>query len=116
MKALADLTASLARLSDAALLALQAAASGADGEPPGFVAWLEHAVEWEAYRRLGRHFPLHGPLATIRDHEIDLSFIAFALLAMSFRSDQTRDSDAVGQFLEASAATLLAQSERPSTQ
>ena len=109
------LSSALAALSDRALLALRA---GIVDTPdavaaPGLIAFMEHAVDWEADRRTGRHYPLQGPRAAIDDGEVDVSLVALAVLAEKFREGGEIDSAEVTSFLEISAATLRAEVERP---
>jgi len=108
-----DLTAALAAIPQAGLERLRAAVDGSTGFVPGLLAWLEHAVDWELGRRAGFAFGLQGPRAAIDDREISDSLIALSLLTAQFRDSPLPEGVSVAPFLEAAAAILRAEVERP---
>lgn len=76
---LRPVAAALAALTDAELLALICAANGSPRAAPGFLAWLEHAADWETCRRAGLDFVLQAPDAAI-DPADDAASIAAAMM------------------------------------
>jgi hypothetical protein len=70
--------AALAELTDIELHALIASANDGPQTAPGFLAWLEHLVDWEQHRRRDSDFPLQPPDAAIDPSE-DANSIATAM-------------------------------------
>jgi hypothetical protein len=103
------ITAALAALSDPLLAGLISAAAGVPDVVPGLRDWLEAAASWEADRRAGRSYALLGPLAAIPDEAVGSALLAFTVMAEPFRTD----APPVAHFLDAAAATLRAEAERP---
>ena len=82
MDALRPVVAALAALDDGELRALIDAINGAPQLAPGLLAWIEHACDWELYRRGGFDFELRLPEAAIPPEEdavsIDAAIATFA--------------------------------------
>jgi hypothetical protein len=113
MDTIHDLAVALAAISDRQLHGLRAAIEHSPDVAQGLLAWLEHAVDWESHRRLGRHYRLQGPSAAIDTVEVNNSLAALAVLAATFRHTPYGDNSVVADFLEVSAAILRAEVERP---
>ena len=67
------------------------ATNGVPQIAPGFLARLEHAVDWEQHRRNGLDFPLQPPEAAIPPAEDAVSIAA----AMAMRGSFAQDSSTV---------------------
>jgi hypothetical protein len=84
---LRPITAALAELRDRELRGLIAAANRVPQVAPGFVAWIEHATDWEIHQRRGRDFYLQSPGAAIDPSEGAASVAAAMILRQRFERE-----------------------------
>jgi len=95
---LAAMRDALEELTDVELRALKVATNEAPQNPHGLPAWIEGACDWEINRRLGRHYELLPPQATIDPSEDAVSIQATHAIRASFASSDL--APAVLKFLD----------------
>ncbi len=103
MADLHSVMAALSVLDGGELQGLIAAANRVPHAPPGLLAWIEHAADWETHRRAGTDFPLLPPDAAIDPSEDAAAIAAVGVLRDTFEFDAPR----VGAVFEALLGVLI---------
>ena len=101
---LLHVTTALAELTDRELRTLIDATNGVPQTAPGLLAWIEHACDWELYRRQGFDSELRPPEAAIPPEEDAVS----VAVAMAMRGSFAQDSPAVLALFDAIVKLLTA--------
>ena len=115
LDSLTDIVASLVQLTGRDLMRLHFTVNQVQAVPPGLVAWVEHATDWELNRRAGFFYRLQGPLAAIDDTEIKRSLATLSVLSNCFGGDRQLHCMAIADFFQLVASVLRAEIEPPRT-
>ena len=115
MDSLTDIVGSLVQLTGRDLIRARSTVNQLQNVPPGLLAWLEHAADWEMNRRAGFFYRLQGPLAAIDDTEVKRSLATLSVLSNCFGGDRQLHCMAIADFFQLVARVLRAEIESPRT-